>query len=152
MRLYLVRHGDALGGGPDDGRPLSEWGRSQVQDVARQALERGDCRPVQILHSPKLRAVETARILADVLRPPDGAMRHDGLTPDDDPWTWSLPLARLEHDVMLVSHMPFVAALCRGLLHAGSPRIDGFATAEMHCLERLDGGQWAWQWCLLPRA
>ena len=64
--LWLLRHADAAPGHPDDERPLTERGVHQAQAAGR-ALERLGVRIDVCLTSPKLRAVETARIVADRL-------------------------------------------------------------------------------------
>ncbi|MGH2868301.1 MAG: SixA phosphatase family protein [Solirubrobacteraceae bacterium] len=58
--LWLLRHGDAADGPPDDERPLTERGVSQAQNVGR-ALERLGVSLDACLCSPKLRALQTAQ-------------------------------------------------------------------------------------------
>ena len=77
MKLYLLRHGHApsaseAGVATDFERPLSELGRADVRRSAERLLERGG-RPRLILHSPLLRAVQTAALAKDVLGPAQGA-------------------------------------------------------------------------------
>ncbi|HWC86504.1 MAG TPA: histidine phosphatase family protein [Solirubrobacteraceae bacterium] len=64
--LWLLRHGDAASGTPDDERPLTERGIRQAQSAGR-ALERLGVRIDLCLTSPKRRAVETARLAAEAL-------------------------------------------------------------------------------------
>jgi phosphohistidine phosphatase len=62
--LWLLRHADAAPGSPDSERPLSEHGVRQAQAAGR-ALE---CLSISVdvcLTSPKVRALETARIVAE---------------------------------------------------------------------------------------
>jgi phosphohistidine phosphatase len=62
--LWLLRHADAVSGGPDSDRPLTERGVLQAQ-VAGRALERLGVLIDVCLTSPKLRALETARIATE---------------------------------------------------------------------------------------
>jgi phosphohistidine phosphatase len=73
VRLHLLRHahaGDPLRWhGPDDARPLSERGRRQAERLGRLLAEAGFA-PDLILSSPRVRALETARLVAEPLRVP----------------------------------------------------------------------------------
>jgi phosphohistidine phosphatase len=62
--LWLLRHADAASGGPDSERPLTERGVLQAQ-VAGRALERLGVWIDVCLTSPKVRAVQTARIATE---------------------------------------------------------------------------------------
>lgn len=64
--LWLLRHADAADGSPDEARPLTERGVRQAQDVGH-ALARLGVRLDNCLSSPKLRAVETARLACEPL-------------------------------------------------------------------------------------
>ncbi len=70
-RAYLIRHADVLN--PDgvlyghlDNFPLSAKGRLQATEVGRQLADSGVRR---VIHSPLLRAVETARLIAQEMAP-----------------------------------------------------------------------------------
>jgi phosphohistidine phosphatase len=70
VQLWLLRHahaGDPMKwSGPDDIRPLSDKGRLQAERVGR-LLAGSNMRPDAVLSSPKLRALETARLAASEL-------------------------------------------------------------------------------------
>lgn len=99
--IYLLRHGDAEhGDGDDAARPLSEKGKSQAiaagQALASLSAELGAC-----LTSPKLRAIETARLACAALGlEPETEDRLAGGSFD------ALALAAGRGDVMLVGHNP----------------------------------------------
>jgi phosphohistidine phosphatase len=99
--LWLVRHGDAEDGTPDAERPLTEKGREQARAVGA-ALKALDVEPDACLTSPKLRAVETARIACEQL----------GVDPQLEPKLAGGPFdpaalaAGLGDDVLLVGHDP----------------------------------------------
>jgi phosphohistidine phosphatase len=62
--LWFLRHADAAPGHPDDERPLTERGVHQAQAAGR-ALQCLNVRIDVCLTSPKVRALETARIAAE---------------------------------------------------------------------------------------
>ncbi len=69
-RLLLLRHADAgdpeAWARPDSERPLSEKGIAQAERMGALLADRGP-RPNRIRSSPKVRALETAEIVADAL-------------------------------------------------------------------------------------
>ena len=87
MRLYLVQHGDALPEQVDPERPLSAKGRRDVEAVARLLASTGT-RAVRVAHSGKLRAQQTAEVLAAALAPAAVPETMTGLNPNDpvEPW------------------------------------------------------------------
>lgn len=77
MKLYILRHGHSPSVTeakvPSDAqRPLSERGRANAAKSAEELSKRA-AKPARLLHSPLLRAVETARIAAQRLSPRLGA-------------------------------------------------------------------------------
>ena len=69
--LYLLRHAHAgdpgSWAGPDDRRPLSDKGEKQADRLGRFLVEVG-FKPDAIISSPKVRAVQTAEIVARRLK------------------------------------------------------------------------------------
>src|SRR5437879_828185 len=84
MDLYLMQHGEARPEQEDPSRSLTERGRSEVERVARAAARLGLRIPL-IRHSGKLRAQQTAEILAQSLEPRPDVAPLAGLAPQDDP-------------------------------------------------------------------
>lgn len=75
-RLYLMRHGHSPttleAGVPTDAlRPLSDLGREDARWMAGELVRLG-CAPALILHSPLLRAVQTAAEISSALKPSGG--------------------------------------------------------------------------------
>lgn len=66
MRLTLIRHAIAEEGADDAARPLSKEGRKRFRREV-EALEALGVRFARVLHSPKLRAVETAELLRPLI-------------------------------------------------------------------------------------
>jgi phosphohistidine phosphatase len=150
MRLYLVRHGQAEPKSQDEDRHLSPAGRAEMEKVAA-FLKAMKVSVSAIRHSDKARAAETAAILASVVRAQQGAQVQEGLHPNDSVRPWRKLLARTEHDVMIVGHLPFLNALASALL-AGEDADDKFTmtTGSVLCLERDGDGAWRVRWMLGP--
>ena len=108
MRLYLVQHGEAVAKEVDPDRPLSEQGREDIIRLAKWLEQRG-VEVSEIWHSGKTRARQTAELLTPLLQTGGKICQQDGLTPNDPPkgLLWSIETRRA--DLLVVSHMPFVA-------------------------------------------
>lgn len=150
MRLYVVRHGDAVSEKVDPTRPLSDEGRAAAQRVAM-FLRQSGLRVARVLHSGKKRAEQTAEMLARSVGAIDHLQEMEGLKPGDpvdpvvkaiDEWT---------EDTMIVSHLPFVGNLVSQLV-AGNEitPIVSFQAATIVCLARLENETWTILWVLSP--
>ena len=64
--IWLLRHGEAADGHPDDDRPLTEKGEEQAR-AAGAALAKLGVEIELCLSSPKLRAADTARLACESL-------------------------------------------------------------------------------------
>jgi phosphohistidine phosphatase len=99
--LWLLRHGDAAEGSPDAERPLTEKGKEQSRAAGRALKELG-VKPAACLTSPKVRALDTARLACEEL----------GIEPQLEPKLAGGPFdpealaAGLGDDVLLVGHDP----------------------------------------------
>jgi phosphohistidine phosphatase len=117
--VYLVQHGEAQPKTKDPERPLTEAGRKTVEHVAAWAARVG-LKVDQVRHSGKLRARQTAAILAEKLQPREGIAQYPGLGPNDDVQPVADALHECPCSVMLVGHLPFLSRLS-GTLLAGDP-------------------------------
>lgn len=136
-RLLIMRHGQAGPGTPDASRTLTARGQEEAARMAAWLAGRDDLdhSRLRLVASPYRRAQQTAKVIAKAL--PCELETLSLITPDDSPLAvidWLL-----EQDegapLMLVSHMPLVAAVT-GLLVEG--RLDGgpgFPTAAIAELE-----------------
>lgn len=121
MWLYLVRHGDAFPSadwaGDDAARPLTEEGRAEVQAAAR-GLARLDLKAEAIFTSPRLRAEQTAHLIAEELRLPLSTRDILGAGFDVHGLATLLDEVASARGVMLVGHEPdlseLAGALCGG--------------------------------------
>jgi phosphohistidine phosphatase len=99
--LWLLRHGDAAEGSPDAERPLTEKGEQQARAAGR-ALDALGVEIEACLASPRVRAMETARIACEPL----------GVDPQLEPKLSGGPFdaealaAGLGDEVLLVGHDP----------------------------------------------
>lgn len=150
MKLYLVQHGLAKSEEEDPERSLSDKGIYQSEKLAGHlaSLHIGvDC----IFHSPKLRARETALILARQLKPSGLAAQRDGLAPKDDPAIWEERLQDEDGEIMLVGHLPHLARFASLLLCGDSERdIISFKNSGVACLDSGDDSSWSVSWMLVP--
>ncbi|MDE1975893.1 MAG: histidine phosphatase family protein [Elusimicrobia bacterium] len=83
MLIYLLRHGHALsaqeaGVATDAERPISELGKAEIKSSMDELLRRGG-RPELILHSPLLRARQTAEIANAALPKPHALRLYEPL-------------------------------------------------------------------------
>lgn len=155
MLLHLVRHADAgdpeAWRGPDAARPLSEKGRTQAERLGV-FLADHDVRPDAVITSPKLRAAQTAEIVA-------GHLGVDVAT--DDRLAGPLDLVKLDAVLtdandpdrpMLFGHDPdfseFVAELCGA---SNVPMRKG-ALAKIEVDRPLEPGGGTLRWLIPPDA
>src|SRR3989442_4166078 len=68
MDCYLVQHGEATPEQDDPARPLTDRGRREVEPVA-EAAKRSGVGIAEIVHSGKIRAPQTAELLAAARSP-----------------------------------------------------------------------------------
>ena len=150
MFLYLVQHGEAKTEEDDPQRGLTDKGSRDVARTASYAQERG-LRVRIIHHSGKTRALQTAQILADHLKPAKGPSPTDALAPMDDPDVWAGRIAGMNEDLMLVGHLPHMAKLAALLLCGDKEKTPvDFKMGGIVCLKRFDDGRWALEWMLVP--
>ena len=155
MLLHLLRHAHAgnpeAWDGPDAARPLSEKGRDQAERLGAYLAGLG-FKPDAFITSPKLRAVQTAEIVADHL--------GVGVT-EDDRLAGSLDLEAVEalmadadgpERAVLVGHDPdfsdLLAELCDG---ANVPMRKG-TFARIECDRPLRPGRGTLRWLIPPDA
>lgn len=142
QRLWLMRHGEAGPGRPDDQRTLTAHGEQEVAKVAdwlaTHYRAQGGSTP-RLLASPFRRAQQSAAKLAQALAVPVETLPL--ITPDDPPeavMEWLLE--QTDAQLILVSHMPLVGVLTETLVEGRTARGVGFPTAG---LAELEADVWA---------
>lgn len=155
MLLHLLRHAHAgdpeAWDGPDAARPLSEKGRDQAERLGA-FLANIAFKTDAIITSPKLRAAETAEIVAD----------HLGVAvTEDDRLAGSLDLEALEAVLtraedpdrpVIVGHDPDFSDLLAELCDAANAPMRKGAFARIECDRPLRAGGGTLRWLISPDA
>jgi len=153
MDIYLVQHAQAIE--QDPMRPLSEEGLSNIERVAAHAA-RFRISVDHIYHSGKLRAKQTAEILARHLGVADKVETKKGLDPSDSVAPIRDWLDRLSSEgirnILIVSHLPFLDKLT-SLLVAGTEdaHVVAFQNAGIvKLVPKSVGSGYSIQWIITP--
>lgn len=150
MKLYLARHGEAAIPPDGDERSLTERGQQEVSNLAV-FLKSNQVTVKQVLHSGKLRAEQTANILAAAIAPETELVVCEGLMPDDPIDQIAYNIASFQHDTLLVGHLPFMGHLLSHLvLGQENPEIMPLHPSCFICLERVSAMRWALLWSVQP--
>jgi phosphohistidine phosphatase len=149
MNLVLVQHAEARPKAEDPNRSISEAGAEATRRMAAWAATAG-LQVDRVQHSGKLRAEQTAQILAEDLKPDKGVIATPGLNPNDDVRPMAKTVNATEEAIMLVGHMPFMSRLA-SLLLAGEPEagVVDFKTSGIVGLSRSEG-EWSLSWAVTP--
>ena len=151
MRLYLAQHAEAKSKEEDPSRPLSETGWETIRKVAKYAEKHLCIQVGEIIHSGKVRAKQTAEVLAEHLKPTKGLASSKDLEPLANPRSWKDCLAETTEDIMLVGHLPHLNRLCSLLLTGNEDKETiGFRMGGIVCLERGETDHWTIQWIVVP--
>ena len=150
MKLYLAQHGEAVSELKDQARPLSNKGKEDVAAVAAFLRERG-VHVGEVWHSTKVRARETAEILAEALLPGKNPIERAGLAPNDATEALLDELSAVKGDLLIVSHLPVLSRLS-SLLITGR---DAYVPVFFHqggvvCLDREGMGPFGVEWAVTP--
>jgi len=150
MKVYLVRHGEAVSSQFDPQRPLSEQGLADIRKVAS-LIKPLEISVEHIWHSGKLRAAQTAEILAEAVSVEKDCSAHEALSPNDDVTIIADEIKPYDTDLMIVGHLPFLAYLT-SLLVAGkeTANVAAFDAGSIACLNRRDPGRWQIKWMISP--
>jgi len=121
MRIYLMRHGDAVAGGE---RPLSDRGILETRSSA-EGLKSLNIKPSYIIHSPLVRAVQTAEIVTNRLSIARArTIKSEALAPGHTPNEILQELRRVvesdDSDILVIGHLPDLGELITYLIY-GEP-------------------------------
>ena len=148
MTLYVLQHGDAEPKKKNAERPLSEQGRRDIRLVAMH-LHNANVHIARILHSGKLRAEQSARLIGETIPIEAAPAQVHGLNPNDDPAKLLSSLDPQAGDILIVSHMPFVSRLCSLLLTGSTETAFASVPGTLFCLENM-GDKWQLAYMLRP--
>jgi len=145
MKVYLVRHGEAVSPEIDPEKPLSPQGREDVENIAK-FLAKNSFPLSAILHSEKLRAKQTAQIMKMDLAPNVELEEHSYLSPNDPIEEATVRIEAEDEDLMIVSHLPFLNKLASFLLTGHEDQVlISFEAGTTACL-CSDNGTWTVDW------
>ena len=151
MKLYLMRHAQAASASDDLKRPLTQYGRQEVQSVLSR-LPSSAQNIAHIIHSDALRTTQTAKIVADELSVAN-VTSASFLRESADIDMCLSDIAVWEEDTLLVSHYPFLNQLINRLV--GDVDNESlsvqFTTATMVCLEKTSQTSWVVSWVIAPQ-
>lgn len=147
MRIYLIQHGIALPEEKDPKKSLSPEGKEETQRTA-EFLKTKSIKVDAVWHSPKLRAIQTAQIVANSIFYSETKERND-LNPLDSVENFSEEIKSLDKNLMIVGHLPFLQKLS-SLLLSGSEtnQFISFKNSGVVCLEYTD--TWKIAWMITP--
>ena len=153
MELYLLRHAHAgdpgTWDGPDDRRPLSDKGQKQADRLGRFLAGIG-FEADAIITSPKVRAAQTAKLVADRLGLPVG---------EDERLAGEVSIGTLEailHDVgdparpVMVGHDPDFTELVALLCGAARVPMKKGTLARIDVSRPLEPGSGTLRWLVPP--
>ena len=152
VRLHLVRHahaGDAMEWEGDDAlRPLTRKGRAQSERLGSFLAERR-VHPDVIVSSPKVRAMQTAEIVAAAL---GMTVRRDDRLADDfgNLELWAVLDELGAREPMLVGHDPDLTALLSYLIDAAGVSLRKGALATVDLETKLSDGDAMLRWLVPP--
>jgi phosphohistidine phosphatase len=150
MFVYILRHGHAARPSPDQAPSLTAIGQREIQRIAG-AFKGKRLGLTHLWHSPKDRAVQTARIFQEVLADPSLQVEEkERLIPDGNPDEVFGEIGAFKGgSLLIVSHLPLVGDLA-SLLAGDSPHPHLiFPTGGLFAFERSKSG-WKYLWNLDP--
>lgn len=149
MKLYLVRHGQPNAETIDPQKGLSPTGQQEIEILAA-ILKSRDVIVKEIWHSDKNRARQTAGILTNGVKSENGLVEKKGFAPTDRIEPAVGKILAFRENLMIVSHLPFLAHLASLLLSGDEHRLAmNFDTGAMACLDYAHG-RWTLEWFAYP--
>lgn len=151
MLIYLVQHGKAKTKEEDPERPLSNQGKKDVEKAAL-LLKKLNVNVESIMHSEKLRAKETAVILAKGVISNKSIQEIPGLLPNDNIIPIATFINQENNNLMLVGHLPFMDKLTSLLItEKEESNIVTFQQGSVLCLEKNEAlKKYSIKWMITP--
>lgn len=157
MQIYLLRHGIAEEGGaglPDSERALTAEGKKRLREVVGRTASTG-VSPDLILSSPYRRAMETARIAAELFRHKHEILSTQALIPPSAPSdVWQeIRIHKDSASLLLVGHEPLFGMLAAYLLGTPELQVD-FKKGAIVAIELSEVGlrpRGILKWMLTPK-
>lgn len=162
MKIFVLRHADALCGIPDHLREISQSGEDQIGSLCRRLNPQIFDNLTNIWCSKYLRAKQSAELFKEKMGLPTPITAQDNISPNDNPEALAIAVAKMTNqnaDLMIVSHNPFVAHFTQLLLGDSQNRAEVFFdTSCMVCLKCRNKasaenrfGEWRLEFRLSPQ-
>jgi len=150
MKLYLVQHGDACAKEINPDRPLTEQGEADIELLAR-FLKRAGISVDRVIHSGKLRALQTADRLAKAIAPGVELETSGIINPNDNPKAFDWQRESWNKNTLIVGHLPFMTKLVSHLLiQDENMLITAYRPGSIICVEHQNEAQWQINWMIRP--
>jgi phosphohistidine phosphatase len=150
MKLYLVQHGEACAKEVNPERPLTDQGKADIDRLAA-FLKRAGIRPDRVIHSEKLRAIQTAERLAAAIAPGVELEASGIINPNDNPQAFDWQSESWDRATLVVGHLPFMAKLVSHLVIEDENRlITAYQPGSIVCLQLNSNAHWQINWMLRP--
>ena len=132
MKLYFVRHGEAEDLAPTDhSRELTERGKERINKSA-QVLKRLGINPKAIYSSPRIRAKQTAQIIADALDMEISITEEVNFGFDSSNIKTLIKKFNSNDEIMFVGHNPDMSQIVHKMAGASvSMKKGGFARIDV---------------------
>ena len=150
MKVYCMRHAQALSSIDDTTRSLSPEGEEEIHNLGKFLLQR-KITIAHILHSEKTRAQKTADALAPFVSCKHVMPCSTGINEEDDSAEMLSVISAWESDTLIVSHLPFISRLVSAMI-TGNPdkNIIDFSPCTIVCMKKTEENQWMLEWALTP--
>ena len=152
MYLYLLRHGDAVANLDDSSRELSSIGEQEITRIGNFLAKLDHKIDSGIMCSPKLRALQTAKIIQNTACPNAQITEEELLLPGSSPEEFVDYLQALSETTLVASHLPFLSLLCSLLITNCNINYANISipTGTLMCLEKISVSNWELNWMVTP--
>jgi phosphohistidine phosphatase len=152
VKLYLVRHGEVSNREVFSNRPLSQKGKADVFKIGK-FLKGADVKvKIDVLwHSRKVRAVQTAQILAKIIKiDQEKVVEKEELSPTAPANNLLKQIIKGNTNLMIVGHLPFLQKISSLLLvNSEYEELIKFPSGGVVCFKR-EGDKWYLLWEVIP--
>jgi phosphohistidine phosphatase len=155
MKVYFLRHADALDGEDDAARPLSPLGKEQSEAMAK-FLTKGGVKFAAAYTSPLVRAHQTAEIvlrsmgrMGDVKLETVRALLNETSETQWNRWLKSLPE---EKHVLFVGHAPSIDERVRAMLSVAHPNALTMPKGAVACIATDDRHSGRLKYLVTPKS
>ncbi|PYM11793.1 MAG: phosphohistidine phosphatase SixA [Verrucomicrobia bacterium] len=151
MRLYFLRHVEAMDEADDAARRLTRRGEKEAREVGR-FVKRAGIEFDAVYSSPLVRAKQTAEIVSEICGTGEleiaDALLNETSQAQFDGWLKGLPEAK---HVLLVGHAPTLADRVRQLLGIAAPEAFKLPKGGLACLETENRRTAALKFAVTPK-